>query len=204
MFYITKDKEPEELKIFRNNLFAQRKKRYNWDMCPLEVKQAIRRSLVSEQNGLCAYCTRKIDETCNIEHFKARCNNHSKMFEYENMLGVDCKSGLDYRFQGLCEDGRGGKSLTLSPLDRQMVSGIYYLSDGTIKHDKYQNDLDNVLNLNHQIFKQKRVGCLKAFKAQNIPQGNYNFYIDFYKKQPYGGIVVFYLETLKLNPKFIL
>ena len=200
MFYITKGSEPGELTTFRQNIINQ-KKTYDWNDCPIQVKNAIRKKLVLEQNGLCAYCTREIGEDCQIEHFYSRNQYSQKMFDYDNMLGVDNSKKVDYRFKGICENGRGSKSLTLSPLDQTLMNGIYYLSDGTIKHDLFQNDLDNVLHLNHNVFKMARKNLLKAVKAR-MPYCNINTLISTYETEPYGGIVVYYLNRLKKNPNF--
>lgn len=201
MFYITKGTEPSELTTFRQSIKNQRKP-YNWNDCPCHVKKAIRKQLVKEQNNLCAYCTREIDEDCQIEHFYSRNQYPQKMFDYNNMLGVDNSKKVDYRFRGLCENGRGCQNLDLSPLDPLLMHGIYYLSDGTIKHDKHQNDLDNVLRLNHNIFKTKRAQILKSIKQCMLNANDLNYFIDYYKKVPYGGIVVYYLEHKKSDPNF--
>ena len=201
MFYITKGNEPNELKVFRQNI-AYKKRAYNWDDCPPQVKKAIRTQLVHDQNGLCAYCTRKIDENCQIEHFYSRDSYSNKMFDYDNMLGVDNSRTMDRRFKGLCENGRGARPLQLSPLDGNKISGIYYLSDGTIKHDSFQNDIDNILKLNHVVFKNKRKDLLKTIKAYVRYSDSIDNLISTYKTSPFGGIVLYYLVHLKQDPDF--
>lgn len=200
MFYITKGNEPSELTTFRQSIKNQRKP-YNWDDCPWQVKNAIRKQLVKEQNNLCAYCTRGIDEDCQIEHFYSRSQHPQKMFDYNNMLGVDNRKKLTSGFKGICEDGRGSQLLNLSPLDQSLMDGIYYLSDGTIKHDKYQNDLDLVLHLNDNTFKNARAQLLKSIKGW-ISDSDTDYYINFYKTAPHGGIVVYYLEHRKKDHLF--
>ena len=71
----------------------------------------------------------------------------------------------------------------------------------TIKHDLFQNDLDNVLHLNHNVFKMARRNLLKTVKAC-IPYCNINTLISKYEKEPYGDIVVYYLNRLIKDPNF--
>ncbi len=55
MVYIKKQKEP-------NSLTEQKAKNALFANLPSKVKDEVKKSLVKEQNGLCAYCMRRISE----------------------------------------------------------------------------------------------------------------------------------------------
>lgn len=210
MIYINKGQEPEELKIFNRN----RGKRFiQWGdkSVPPAVYAEIKKSLCKEQKGYCAYCLRLIDEACRVEHFIPRSKNSSLIWDYNNMLGVDNPQQLPPKYRGMCENGRGNKSLSISPLNIAHMSGIYYLKDGRIMHDKYQSDLDNVLRLNSDSFKAARKaifdGVDRAYKPlveQNIAN-IYDILLENYinsTNNDFSEVAVWYLNDLH-NKKII-
>lgn len=133
-------------------------------------KSEIRDALLAEQHFLCAYCMKRIrnnDEKSKseivhmtIEHWFPLSQDKERALDYKNFLGV-CKGGADIngpRNRVLCCDASKGDtvSLTVNPLDKNMMQHIAYKSDGTIyclptagsKTEKINDDLKRVLRLN--------------------------------------------------------
>ena len=142
MIYINKGKEPNELTTFNAN---RKCKNIKWDdsNIPPDLKPAIKRSLNAEQKGRCAYCTRKIGDDCQIEHYIPRDENSKFTWDYNNMLGVDNSKTMPAKYKKTCENGRMAKKLHIDPRNINDMRGIYYSRDGRIKHDIclfYQTD----------------------------------------------------------------
>lgn len=204
MIYINKGQEPEELKIFNRN----RGKRFiQWGdkSVPQSVYGDIRKSLYYEQKGNCAYCLRRIDENCQIEHFIPRSKDSSKVWDYNNMLGVDNAKKIASKYFGLCENGRGNAELTISPLNITHMQGIRYLRNGKIIHDSYQTDLDNVLQLNHPNFMSARKAIFDAIDKtyQPLLKQNacniYDYLMENYENSEmtnFNEVAIWYLNYL--------
>lgn len=201
MKLINKNDEPEQLKIFNTN---RGKKYISWgDKCvPPSVYADIKKSLFVEQDGYCAYCLRKIDNKCRVEHFAPRSKYPNLIWDYKNMLGVDNEDVSKYN--GLCESGKGNKEIRISPLSKTHMDGIYYLPNGFLKHDEYQNDIDTVLNLNHQVFVSARAAMFKEInfyikEMQNCSSHNiYDELIEIYCLSDfnYAPVAISYIENL--------
>lgn len=209
MIYIDKRKEPEELQVFN----MQRKRRnINWNdkNIPPSLKSVIRKSLCKEQHYRCAYCTREIDVDCQIEHYISRNSNTKLIWDYNNMLAVDnTKSKSQKKYSGTCENGKGSKELHIDPRNKEDMNGIYYSHNGRIKHDKYQDDLDNILHLNDQVYTENRKNLittletrLKTTKENGISiniETIRNEYLDENNvAKPLQGIVVWFIDNKKL------
>lgn len=204
MIYINKGQEPEELKIFNRN----RGKRFiQWGdkSVPQSVYVDIRKSLYYEQKGSCAYCLRHIYEDCQIEHFIPRSKDPSKIWDYNNMLGVDNSKKIPLKYSNMCENGRGNAALTINPLNIVHMKGIYYLKNGKIMHDSYQADLDDVLRLNSYAFRAARKaifdGIDRAYQPlleQKIPN-LYDLLILSYQNgdvNDFDEVAIWYLNDL--------
>lgn len=143
--------------------------RKQFDLLP---KSEIRNALLAEQHYLCAYCMKRIRNNedasgnvteivhMNIEHWFPLSQDKERALDYKNFLGV-CKGGADIdgpRNRILCCDASKGDqaSLTVNPLDKNMMQHIAYKSDGTIyclssagsQAEDINNDLKNILRLN--------------------------------------------------------
>ena len=88
---VLKSPEPEELKNYRER-FSSQFKRWNDLKKNKETLNAIRKTLASDQKGLCAYCEMSLHENNrSVEHFipcreSAKENNHD--LDWQNMLGI--------------------------------------------------------------------------------------------------------------------
>lgn len=205
MRLINKGNEPEELAIFnRNN--AKRIVKWDDECVPANLKPAIRKSLVIEQQGLCSYCMREIGEDCQIEHFIARSKNQSHCWDYNNMLGVDNSRTLPLKYKNLCENGRGDKAISINPLNPLHMQGIYYLKDGTIKHDVYQNDLNDVLKLNEPVFKAARKAkidgidrAIAGLRTAGVPNIYVHLKQSYDPQSAFAGVESWYISELNKN-----
>ena len=208
MIYINKGKEPCELTTFNAN---RKGKNINWNddsQIPPNLKPAIKRSLNVEQYGRCAYCTREIGDDCQIEHYIPRATNLKLTWDYNNMLGVDNSVAMPQKYKNTCENGRGSKALHINPRDMGDMSGIYYSRDGRIKHDRYQDELDNVLSLNKDVYVNNRKNLLarlectlKCMKKNGITINLNEIrkeYIDNNIVKPLCQIVLWFIDNRKL------
>lgn len=133
--------------------------RTQFDLLP---KSEIRDALFAEQHHLCAYCMKRIrnDMRMSIEHLSPLSQDKEGALDYKNFLGV-CKGGADSngpRNRVLCCDASKGDetSLTVNPLDREMMRYIAYMEDGTIyclsdagsMTEQINHDLNEILHLN--------------------------------------------------------
>jgi uncharacterized protein (TIGR02646 family) len=130
-------------------------------------KEGVRLSLISEQNGLCAYCMSRIsnerDETLGkykteIEHYKPQHLFEDLQLDYQNMLGV-CNGNAGNPLRMLhCDKKKGGDEITIHPLSQTCESFLQYRSDGILfsEHAVIQNDIDKTLNLNIKHLKENR------------------------------------------------
>lgn len=85
MKFIVKKDNPRYLtRWIRDNLDS------NWDdLHGTEVKRDLRSDLFDEQDGLCCYCEKKLDEKYHIEHFRSRARCSKLKFDYQNLL-ISC------------------------------------------------------------------------------------------------------------------
>jgi len=172
----------------------------------------LRSSLYIEQKGLCAYCMQKIknDKTSKIEHFYPR--NKNNELDYNNLLLV-CMGGSDRKdnFKNLtCDSHKENFIITINPLSKKDINTIYYKNNGEIcsKDEKMNNEIDNILNLNHQNLLENRKAVLDILKKEirneilNKSNKNYrqliNKKLNQIKKQKiypsYVGIMIWYLD----------
>lgn len=114
-------------------------------------KDEIKRILVHEQHGLCAYCMKRIknDNHSRIEHLKPLSKNKADAINYENMLGV-CEGGEKAggeKGRILCCDAHKSESeISLSPLNEIQMEKIAYKPDGKIYTEPYDKDMEDDIN----------------------------------------------------------
>jgi uncharacterized protein (TIGR02646 family) len=97
---IEKGREPACLATLRADLEGRAPTAADWGMVHGDQKQQMRDAAFAEQNGLCAYCASRLsDRTAadesrpdkggmKIEHWAARNAVPSRLFDWENLLGV--------------------------------------------------------------------------------------------------------------------
>lgn len=133
--------------------------RAQFDLLP---KDKIRKHLVKEQHGLCAYCMRRITENgskTTIEHWMPLSKGKEKALDYQNMLGV-CHGGRkqdnDRQRILCCDASKAEEVIVLDPQNRHHMEDIAYKKDGTIysMSGGFEDDINNKLCLNGHIDKQ--------------------------------------------------
>ncbi len=150
MIYIKKTSEPRSLVEHRCTPGA--------DFDGLD-KTELREHLLKEQGYLCAYCMKRIhdEKDTKIEHYRAR--NVENELEYTNLLAV-CYGNQPSpdsvvkigKKRLTCDSMKGNLVLHINPQSQEDMDTIYYDNSGKIysKNMMYQQDLDNVLNLNDE------------------------------------------------------
>lgn len=120
-------------------------------------KAEVKKILIHEQHGLCAYCMRRIrdDNHSRVEHFVPLSKDKEKAIDYENMLGV-CDGSvqiLGRAEQALCCDAhKAEQEIFINPLDKTQMDKIAYDKQGRIftkpVDENMERDINEVLLLN--------------------------------------------------------
>ena len=133
-------------------------------------KAALRRALVQEQRGLCCYCMGRIRgdaASMKIEHWRCRRLHRKQELDYRNLLaacrGGEGRGGGDQH----CDTKKGDRDLRWNPADpaHHVETRLRYEADGAIRSDdpEFNEQLDQVLNLNLSVLKNNRRGVWTAF-----------------------------------------
>ncbi len=156
MKYIDKSiaNEPDTLKNYRKITPNASYKGFS------DKDQKLKKSLLSEQNGICAYCMQRINLKLNkfhkpqieVEHLKSQEKHPNLSLNYENMIGV-CNGNS----RGIEHCDKSKKSMELKklfPTHKNCESLITYSRSGEIKsnsnNQEVTHDINILLNLNNQ------------------------------------------------------
>lgn len=141
------------------------------------VKDEIRKALVNEQKGICAYCMRRIrpdSKHMKVEHWQSQDSYPTEQLNYRNMLGVCLGHEGSPQKDQTCDTRKGELELKYNPANHlhNVNSKIYYKSeDGRINSSDEEfsqqigGETNSVLNLNHPIIKRNRLEVLKGLQA---------------------------------------
>lgn len=120
-------------------------------------KNDVKRVLLHEQHGICAYCMRRIrmDRHSRVEHLLPLSKNKQKAIDYDNMLAV-CDGGEQIaggQEHILCCDAHKKETeIELSPLDKVQMDKIAYDKEGRIytepRDEAMERDINEILLLN--------------------------------------------------------
>lgn len=162
MIKINKSSAPTSLIEYKRTVNA------SFDNLPSDVKQEIRNSLLKEQGYICAYCMKRInnENDTKIEHYIPR--NSENDLDYLNLLAV-CygNEGFSKEIQ-TCDTRKANLEIKIDPQDEVAMNTISYTSLGIIKSRnlRYENDINNILNLNCPIgyLKSNRKAALDGLK----------------------------------------
>ena len=159
MIRINKGREPE----------AWRLRRITPGFTAFESIPELRSSLLEEQGFICAYCMRRIpvrdpwsDADTKIEHIRPRSTHPAMELEYGN-LAVCCPGFMDGVAH--CDSSKGDGIVSFNIHESRLQDSISYsLHDGSIRSSvpDWNEDLDRVLNLNHEKLKANRNEALTA------------------------------------------
>lgn len=185
-------------------------------------KTALRMALFEEQGGLCGYCMSRIScapeavSDTRIEHLKPRrlsiAQGHpEETLSYSNMI-LCCNGDIDRDGNFHCDRRKEDREISFTPFDEAAISTISYSSkDGRIgsSNRRYDDELNNVLNLNHPRLSANRSsvikGLVKVLGKSRWGRADLEHKIDFFKGKTadgryheYCGVIVWYL-TKKLR-----
>jgi len=132
-------------------------------------KDDLRNALISEQRGLCCYCTGRIrvgPTTMKIEHWRSQANYPGEQLTYLNLLGACVGAhGFPTHLQH-CDTRKGSSDIRWNPADprHHIETRVWYELDGSIRADDvvFDKQLNEVLNLNLPALKSNRKGVLDA------------------------------------------
>ena len=162
---IIKGQEPDSLTTYRLTQHGP----YN----DYRDKDGLRRSLATEQRGLCCYCMGRIRpdaKAMKVEHWRSQARYPNEQLSYRNLLGA-CLGGerQPLRSQQHCDTRKGDADLRWNPADpvHSIETRVRYEPNGTIRSDDamFDDQLNEVLNLNLDWIKEHRESVYKAVEA---------------------------------------
>jgi uncharacterized protein (TIGR02646 family) len=214
---IFKNQEPDSLAEYRT------KEGCSFEDMGSEIKEELRKALVSEQGGLCCYCCGRISpdkEGMNIEHWKSQKKHKENQLAYWNLL-ASCKGnpGQPKKFTH-CDHHKGDRSLSKNPsdFDHGVEKYISFLPDGriTASDPSLNRELGGatqngkktdrgVLNLNMPLLINNRKKALEGFvlglrKIGTLKKPRIEKLIQQWsgrnesKLNPYAPVVVYWLR----------
>jgi uncharacterized protein (TIGR02646 family) len=204
MLNIKKLKEPRALKQYRSKPDAY--------FDGYAGKAKLRKALIKEQHGLCAYgmCKLEAEEgDIKIEHWHGKITYPREQLSYGNLLA--CCSGSEghpKKFQH-CDTRKGNKDIKFNPASDDVERIISYTIDGKIvsSDPDFNNHLNDVLNLNIIKFTCARAFILRGVvrrlstKKGTLKKKELKKYLSEWKEpgstgllHEYCGIAIYYLE----------
>jgi uncharacterized protein (TIGR02646 family) len=148
----------------------------DWDL--KGCAQPVRASLCTEQLGLCAYCMGRIEPRpysataggMKIEHFVARSDEPSRMYDWDNLLGA---CGGQFVWGGdvveTCDTARRNRPLRIHPANSAPSPEDVFTPEGdgrlSARTPEAQADLQ-ILNLNAQHLINNRSGVIDALRQR--------------------------------------
>ncbi len=199
MRHIEKQTEPRELTEYRNG-------GGKWDDFSLDKgKRVLKNQLLAEQNNLCAYCTSAINfDNMKVEHWYPQDAPEDRDLEYANLLAVclGCYNQGEYFH---CDTSKADTVIQLNPTNALHIDTIdYEKSSGGIKSSNaiFQDELDDVLNLNIKPLKKARktrLFELRKYLHKKYPNKTANYQKELNKWRnldvSHNMIIVRYLEN---------
>ena len=174
-------------------------------------KDDLRHALVTEQRGLCCYCMGRVHNgptTMKIEHWRCQAHHQAEQLSYRSLLGA-CLGGEGQpsQFQH-CDTRKGNSALQWNPAEptHHIETRIQYELDGLIRANDsiFDNQLNDVLNLNLAMLRNNRKGALTALldwwcTVKPVPRARIERAIHerthgAEELVPYGPILVWWLQ----------
>ncbi|RWM71191.1 MULTISPECIES: retron system putative HNH endonuclease [Mesorhizobium] len=200
---IAKAAEPQSLTQHR----AQAHSDYN----NYPQKDGLRTALVSEQKGLCCYCTGRIRADAvamKIEHWQCQATYPQHQLAYGNLLGACLGGHGQPAADQHCDTRKANRDLQWNPATaaHMIETRLRYLSDGTVEStDAVFNDqLNSILGLNLQHLKNNRKAVLDTVldwwrTVQPVPKQRIQAQIDqrtnhVAEHQPFSPVAVWFLQ----------
>jgi uncharacterized protein (TIGR02646 family) len=183
-------------------------------------KDGLRRSLVTEQRGLCCYCLRRIRpqyDTMKIEHWHSQAPGRypAEQLNYSNLLGACLgNEGQPWDHQH-CDTRKGARDFSRNPANPmpRVEDLIRFEGDGRIVSDNlaFSAELNDVLNLNEAFLRNSRKAVLDAFTAElgkrRLPRAvllkrarEWNGETDAGELREFCQVVVYWLQKRLARP----
>lgn len=158
---ISKGQEPRSLVEHRANTHS--------DYGNYADKDGLRTALVRDQRGLCCYCMTRVEATgtgMKIEHWRCQSRHAELELAYSNLLAACLGGHGQPEDKQHCDTRKGERDLKFNPADpaHRIEHRIRFESDGTIASGDpdFDAQLNDVLNLNLPLLKNRRKGVLTA------------------------------------------
>lgn len=158
---ITKGREPRSL--------IQHRATPHSDYSNYAGTDDLREALVRDQQGLCCYCMNRIEatsEAMKVEHWSCQSDHGENDLAYWNLLAACLGGHGQPKKKQHCDTRKGDDDLKFNPADptHRIEQRIRFESDGTIasSDDEFNTQLNDVLNLNLPLLKNRRKGVLTA------------------------------------------
>lgn len=158
---ITKGAEPNSL--------TQHRAQVHSDYDNYAQKDELRTALVSEQKGLCCYCTGRIRSESNamkIEHWQCQATYPNLQLAYGNLLGACLGGEGKSPDQQHCDTRKANRNLRWNPASTAHVieTRLRFLVDGTVESvdQEFNTQLSEVLGLNLSYLKSSRKAVLDS------------------------------------------
>ena len=197
-------------------IFGQIKsRRENYDDLVSEEKDAMKQVLLEEQGYKCAYCMSNINmNNSTIEHYIPRKGTNGDMslsLDYRNLFAVcDTTRGCPEEEQ-TCDVKKGDKLLHIDPRLQEHIDTIYYDRSGYIRSsfssgtDNFDDDLNQILNLNSRQLLNNRISAWKTLMQRMNKKKDKTWTADFIHKYieklsgaddrtAYSGFLVYLLK----------
>jgi uncharacterized protein (TIGR02646 family) len=158
---ISKGPEPRSLVEHRANTYS--------DYGNYADKDGLRAALVRDQRGLCCYCMSRVEATgtaMKVEHWRCQSRNAGLELVYSNLLAACLGGHSQPEDKQHCDTRKGEQDLKFNPADpaHRIEQRIRFGMDGTIasSDDEFDTQLNDVLNLNLPLLKNRRENVLTA------------------------------------------
>lgn len=161
MKHISKQNSPISFEDWK----SQKGRDAKYKNIPQNIKDELKNSLLTEQNGLCCYCGLSINsQTSHIEHFKPQSQFNKQALNYNN-LHASCigKAYFDSEFEELefCGHAKSDwydPSLLVSPLDSNCESYFIYNYNGSVQDNNHTAAKETIekLHLDKYLLRSQR------------------------------------------------
>lgn len=151
------------------NSLTQHRAKAHSDYDNYPQKDDLRAALVSEQKGLCCYCTGRIragSTTMKIEHWQCQTTYSQLQLIYGNLLGACLGGEGRATTEQHCDTRKSNRDIKWNPANtaHAIESRIRYLADGTIEStdEEFSKQINDVLGLNLSYLKSNRKAVLDS------------------------------------------
>lgn len=213
MKYIVKGRSPASLEAYKKIPGAC------YRDIPQVVKDELRKSLVSEQGGICCYCGNRIAPDCHsvIEHLYPKgLKQYSHLqLEYTNLL-CSCDGGESDRagkpraekrkFPSFCDDKKNNRVLHLTPLDPDCEEQFSYDEEGHIygETDAAREAIE-ILGLDCSPLVNLRRAAIAPYLSLHLSEAGWNAEISNLSQRhdgnylPFCFAVIYYIRNFKID-----